>query len=348
MRSLLFVPADGGRKLEKAFRAGADVVIVDLEDSIAPSAKEAARRGALEFLKAHRDAEHRPRLYVRINALSTPLADGDLDVVMTGVPDGIMLPKAAGNADLTLLGAKLSVREALHGIDDGATKIVVLATETAASIFDLGSYRNAGARLAGLTWGAEDLAADIGALQNRAEGDWTEPFRVVRNLTLFAAAAAGVQAIDSVYTDFRDLEGLKRDCAAARRDGFTAKLAIHPDQVEPINEAFTPSAEAIAEAERVVAAFKEAGDAGVTSLDGRMLDIPHLKAAERLLAQPRQTSGTSVPEAPAAASVAPEAAVAPEGPGAPVPDVPTPEPQTASPAEEPASSPTAGPEPADF
>jgi citrate lyase subunit beta / citryl-CoA lyase len=284
VRSFLFVPGYSERKLDKALRAGADALVVDLEDSVAPAAKDAARRSALAFLDAHRATAPRPRLYVRINALSTPLADGDLDVVITGAPDGIMLPKACGGDDVTLLDAKLSVREALHGIEDGVTKIVVLATESAASIFTLGTYRGASPRLAGLTWGAEDLGADVGALQTRADGDWTEPFRVVRHLALFAATAAGVQAIDAVYADFRDLEGLKRDCAAARRAGFTGKLAIHPDQIEAINEAFTPSPEAIAHAERVVAAFAASGDAGVTSLDGKMLDIPHLKAAKHLLA----------------------------------------------------------------
>ncbi len=284
MRSLLFVPADGGSKLDKAFGAGADAIILDLEDSVAASAKDAARRSALDFLMERRSEEHRPRLYVRINALSTSLANGDLDVVMTGGPDGILLPKATGGGDVTLLDAKLAVREALHGLDDGATEIIVLATESAASIFTLGTYRGASRRLVGLTWGAEDLSADTGALQTRAGGDWTEPIRLVRSLALFAAAAAGVQPIDAVYADFRDLEGLKRDCAAARRDGFLGKLAIHPDQVEPINEAFTPSVEAIAQAERIVAAFAAAGGAGVTSLDGRMVDIPHLKGAERLLA----------------------------------------------------------------
>ncbi len=284
MRSFLFVPGDSDRKLDKALRAGADAVIVDLEDSVAPSAKDAARRGALGYLKAHRATEPRPRLYVRINAFSTPYADGDLDVVMTGAPDGIMLPKARSGTDVTMLDAKLSVREALHGIEDGATKIVVLATESADAMFTLGTYCGASERLVGLTWGAEDLGTDIGALESRADGDWTGTFHLVRHLALFAAIAAGVQAIDAVYADFRDLEGLKRDCGAARRAGYSGKLAIHPDQIETINEAFTPSPEAIAHAERVIAAFAASGDAGVTSLDGKMLDIPHLKAAKQLLA----------------------------------------------------------------
>jgi citrate lyase subunit beta/citryl-CoA lyase len=293
VRSLLFVPADGEKKLEKAFRSGADAVILDLEDSVAPGAKDAARRAALAFLKAHRETTPRPLLYVRINALSTPYAEGDLDVVMTGAPDGVMLPKALGGPDVTLLDAKLSVREALHGLDDGATKIVVLATESAASLFTLGTYRGASRRLAGLTWGGEDLGADVGALKTREGSEWTEPMRVVRSLALFAATAAGVPAIDAVYSDFRDLEGLKRDCAAAKRDGFSGKLAIHPDQVEPINEAFTPSPDEVAEAERIVAAFTASPDAGVTSLDGRMLDIPHLNAAKRLLAKAAATEMTA-------------------------------------------------------
>lgn len=300
MRSLLFVPADGGAKLEKAFRAGADAMILDLEDSVASARKEEARRSALGFLKAHRAEEKRPRLYVRINALSTPLAAGDLDVVMTGAPDGIMLPKAGSGGDVTLLDAKLSVREALHGVEDGATKIVVLATESAAAIFTLGTYRGASRRLAGLTWGAEDLGAETGALETRLDGAWTEPNRLVRSLALFAATAAGVQPIDAVYADFRDLDGLKRDCAEGRRFGFLGKLAIHPDQIEPINEAFTPSAEAVARAQAIVAAFAAAENAGVTSLDGRMLDIPHLKAAERLLASIAKPAPAAeeIPETP--------------------------------------------------
>ena len=184
---------------------------------------------------------------------------------------------------MALLAARLSLREALHGLDEGSTRIVPIATESAAAMFGLGTYKDASPRLAGLTWGAEDLAADIGALATRIEGEWSEPVRVVRSLALFAAAAAGVPAIDTVHTDFRDLEGLRRECAAAARDGFSGKLAIHPDQVEIINEAFSPTPEALEEAARIVAAFAEPGAAGVTSIDGRMLDRPHLEAAERLL-----------------------------------------------------------------
>jgi citrate lyase subunit beta/citryl-CoA lyase len=283
MRSFLFVPGDSPEKMDKATRSVADALIIDLEDSVAAHQKGIARRSALAFLQEQRNAVARPAIYVRINALSTPLADGDLDIVMTGGPEGIVLPKAAAGADVSLLAARLSLREALHGIDDGVTKIIAIATESAAAIFGLGTYQSASPRLAGLSWGAEDLAADTGASATRIDGSWTEPVRMVRSLALFGAAAAGVPAIDTVYTDFRDLDGLRRECADAIRDGFSAKLAIHPDQVEIINSTFTPSADAIAGAERIVAAFAESGNSGVTSLDGKMLDRPHLTAAMRVL-----------------------------------------------------------------
>jgi citrate lyase subunit beta/citryl-CoA lyase len=290
LRSLLFVPGDDVRKLGKAVSSGADALILDLEDSVAPANKGAARRSALAFLREHRDAAERPRLYVRINALDTPFCEGDLDVVMTAGPDGVVLPKAGGGVDVALLGSRLAVREALHGLPDGGTRIVAIATETAAAVFGLGTYAKSGARLEALAWGAEDLAADIGATASRQGTAWTEPFRMVRSLCLFGAAAAGVAAIDTVHTDFRDLHGLKQECAAAARDGFSGKLAIHPAQVPVINDAFTPGPEAIAEAERVVAAFAASAGGGVTSLDGRMLDRPHLKAAERLLARAGRTT----------------------------------------------------------
>lgn len=290
MRSLLFVPGNQREKLEKAFRSGADALILDLEDSVSLAEKDAARRTVLEFLREHREETARPLLYVRVNALATRLADGDLDIVMTGAPDGIVLPKSAGGGDVALLDARLAVREALHGLEDRSTRIVAIATETAAAIFGLGSYAGVSSRLAGIAWGAEDLGADTGALAPRADGGWTEPNRLVRNLTLFGAAAAGVAAIDTVYTNFRDADGLRAECEAAARDGFSAKLAIHPDQVDVINAAFTPSSDAVAQAERVVAAFAEANGAGVIALDGKMFDRPHLKAAERLLARVRPAS----------------------------------------------------------
>jgi citrate lyase subunit beta/citryl-CoA lyase len=284
MRSLLFVPGDSPRKLEKALQAGADALILDLEDSVAFSEKEGARRTTAAFLAEARQAAERPRLFVRVNALSTGLTDADLDGVMAGAPDGIMLPKAVGGPDVAHLGAKLAVREAEHGLDDGGTRIVAIATETAASLFVLGGFAGASRRLAGLAWGAEDLSADLGAEVNRDEaGLFTEPFRLARNLMLFAAAAAEVDAVDTVFTNFRDPEGLARECREAQRDGFVAKLAIHPGQVPVINEAFTPAPEAVAQAKAIVEAFAQNPGAGVVGLNGEMIDQPHLKRSERLL-----------------------------------------------------------------
>ena len=300
MRSLLFVPGDSKEKMDKAYRSGADALILDLEDSVSSAGKEAARRTSLAFLRERRDEATRPLLFVRINALSTSLAEGDLDVVMTGAPDGIVLPKASGGADVALLDARIAVPEALHGIADGSTRIVAIATESAAAVFGLGTYAGSSPRLAGLAWGAEDLAADTGAQSTRTNGDWTKPNQIVRSFTLFGAAAASVAAIDTVYTDFRDIEGLKVECAAAVDDGFSAKLAIHPDQVEIINLAFTPSHESVERAEQIVAAFADAGDAGVIALDGKMLDRPHLKAAERLIERAKANGSalTSSPSTP--------------------------------------------------
>lgn len=285
MRSLLFVPADSPRKLDRALASGADLLILDLEDSVAAERKAEARRSALAFLREQRGAAARPRLYVRINGFASGLSEGDLDVVMTAAPDGVVLPKASGGADVALLDARLAVREALHDLDR-PTDILAIATETAASLFGLGTYAGASPRLAGMAWGGEDLSADIGAAETkRPEGGWSEPFRLARNLLLFAAAAAGAAPIDTVFTDFRDAAGLRAEAEAAARDGFTAKMAIHPAQVPVINEVFTPSEAALARARRIVAAFAAAGNAGVVALDGAMLDRPHLRLAERLLAR---------------------------------------------------------------
>jgi citrate lyase subunit beta/citryl-CoA lyase len=285
MRSLLFVPGDRPAMMRKALGSGADALILDLEDSVAVAHKSEARREVLAFLRETRDAADRPRLFVRINPLEGPLAVGDLDCVMTAAPEGIVLPKCRGRSGAALLASRLSVREALHGWPDGGTRILPIATETPAAVFQLGSYAGASVRLCALTWGAEDLAAEIGALANRAGGTWTAPFRLVRSLCLFGAAAAGVPALDTVHLDIRDLEGLKRLCAEAARDGFTGKLAIHPNQIKPINEAFSPSTDALERAREIVAALSEEKGAGVTTLKGEMIDQPHLRAAERLLAR---------------------------------------------------------------
>jgi citrate lyase subunit beta/citryl-CoA lyase len=286
MRSLLFVPGDSARKLEKAVASGADALLIDLEDSVALTAKEEARRVTADFVRQTRDRADRPRLFVRVNGLTTGLTDADLDGVMAAGPDGIVLPKTVGGADVSHLGAKLAVREAEFGLADGSTRIVAIATETAAGVFALGTFAGASHRLLGLAWGGEDLSADVGAETNRREdGAYAEPYRLARSLTLLGATAAEVDAIDSVYTNFRDLEGLAAECREARRDGFVSKMAIHPAQVPVINEAFTPSEEAIAQARMVVDVFAQNPGAGVVGVQGEMLDRPHLKRAERLLAR---------------------------------------------------------------
>jgi citrate lyase subunit beta/citryl-CoA lyase len=286
MRSLLFVPGDSARKLDKAMQSGADALILDLEDSVAPSGKAAARKVTAEFMAATASEPKRPRLIVRVNALTTGMTDADLDGVMAGAPDAILLPKTVGGADVAHLGAKLAVREAEFGLADGSTGIIALATETAQGVFALGTLAGASRRLCGVTWGGEDLSAVVGAEANRGtDGLYTDPYRIVRALALLAAAAAEVDPIDSVYTNFRDLEGLAAECREARRDGFVAKMAIHPAQVPVINEAFTPTAETIARARRIVEAFEANPDAGVVGIDGEMVDMPHLKRAQRLLAR---------------------------------------------------------------
>jgi citrate lyase subunit beta/citryl-CoA lyase len=284
MRSLLFTPADSATKLDKAMTSGADSIIVDLEDSIAPEGKVAARKSAADFLKDAVRQAARPYLLVRINGLATGLADADLDAVIAAKPDAIMLPKAEGGCAIIHADAKLNVREAIAGLTEGHTKIVAIATETAAALFLAGSYRGASARLTGLTWGAEDLSAELGAEANRdAHGNFLDPYRLARTLCLAAAAHAEVQAIDTVFVDFRNSEGFRRECEEARRDGFTGKMAIHPAQVPIINEVFTPTAEAVAKARAVVEAFAANPGAGVVGIGGVMYDRPHLARAKRLL-----------------------------------------------------------------
>jgi citrate lyase subunit beta/citryl-CoA lyase len=286
MRSLLFVPGDSERKLEKGFLAGADVVIVDLEDSVAAGNKAAARKIAADFIRDRR-AETSAAIYVRVNDLSTGLTDDDLASLMPAKPDGIMLPKSNGFADVQQLSAKLRVREAENGLPDGGTKIIPIITETAAGLLAAEGY-SASPRLSGLTWGAEDLSAAIGARATRDQsGRYTDVFRLARAMTVLAASAAETAAIDTVFVNFRDANSLRAECLDAERDGFTAKMAIHPDQVPVINAAFTPSAEAVAHAQAVVEAFRAAGDPGVVGIDGQMYDRPHLRRAERLLARAR-------------------------------------------------------------
>jgi len=286
MRSLLFVPADSGSKLDKAFASGADGVIVDLEDSIAPDRKAYARTCAAAFLASKTAQAPRPRLLVRVNGFASGETDADLDAVVPAKPDAILLPKAEGGASLLHADAKLSAREAIAGHPDGQIKILAQAIETANGLFQAGTMRGATTRLIGLTWGPEDLSAEIGAEANRnADGRLTDPYRLARSLCLYAAAAAETTAIETVYVDFRNLEGLRRDTEAARRDGFSGRLAIHPAQVGIINDVFTPTAAAIAKAEAIVAAFAATPGAGVVAIDGVMYDRPHLARARRLLAR---------------------------------------------------------------
>jgi citrate lyase subunit beta/citryl-CoA lyase len=284
MRSYLFVPGDSPKKLEKSLTVGADSLIVDLEDSVGFDRKPAAREIGLGFLREVGKQAGRPQLVVRINALDTGLTDDDLAGVVAGKPDAILLPKAEGGASVTHLDAKLSVQEALHGLPEGSIAILALTTETASALFLCGTYAGSSKRLTGLTWGAEDLSASLGSETNRDEnGNFTEPFRFARTLSLAAAAACQVDAIDTVYADFRNEVGLRRECEEARRDGFIAKMAIHPGQVAVINEIFTPSAKSIADAQGVVDAFAAQPGAGVVAMGGVMFDRPHLTRAENLL-----------------------------------------------------------------
>ena len=286
MRSLLFVPATGGTKLDKAFASGADGVILDLEDSIAPERKDEARKSALDFLKSKASAKDRPRLLVRINGLDTGMTDADLEAIVPGAPDALLFPKAEGGATVTHLDAKLTAREANAGLPEGSVKILAQSVETAAGVFTAGTYRDCSARLIGLTWGPEDLSAELGAEANRdSAGELTEPYRIARAMCLYGAAAARVPAFETIHVDFRNAEVLRRDTEIARRDGFAGRIAIHPAQVPVINAVFTPSPEQIAKAKAVVAAFAAQPGAGTVGIDGKMYDRPHLVRAQALLAR---------------------------------------------------------------
>ncbi|KJS20419.1 MAG: citrate lyase [Hoeflea sp. BRH_c9] len=284
MRSLLFVPGDSERKMEKASDCGADALILDLEDSVAPSRKAEARQIVASFLATARRDAHAPLLIVRVNALDTGLTNDDLAAIVGAAPDAILLPKANSGADIQDLDVRISVEEAEAGLPAGQVLIHALITETAAGLLAAASFAAKSKRLSAVAWGAEDLAADIGASSNRNDqGVYTDVFRLARSLTILAAANSGVDAIDTVFTDFRDMEGLDAECRAAVRDGFSGKMAIHPGQVSVINAAFTPPPEDVERAVRILALFAAAGpDAGVLSLDGRMIDKPHLKQAERV------------------------------------------------------------------
>ena len=280
---MLFVPGDSERKFAKGAGVGADALILDLEDAVAPSMKAQAR-GMVAALLDDRGARDWA-FYVRVNPFDTGLTLADLAAVVRPGLDGIVLPKADGAADLERLGFYLDAFETAAGMAPGAVKVVVVATETAKAMFALGSYTPAHPRLAALTWGGEDLSAAIGAVTPRHDdGSWTEPYRQVRAQCLFAAAAAGTEPLETLYANYRDGEGLAADCRAARRDGFTGRIAIHPDQIAIINDCFSPSPDDVAHARRVVAAFAAQPDAGTIGIDGKMYDRPHLTQAQKTLA----------------------------------------------------------------
>ncbi|HZG08355.1 MAG TPA: CoA ester lyase [Allosphingosinicella sp.] len=273
MRSLLFVPGDRPDRMGKALGSGADALILDLEDAVAPGAKAEARRHVAQFVDAHGSAN----LWVRVNPLDSHEIERDLAAVLPAHPHGIVLPKAEGGVSVNELARRLTES------GNATAQILAIATETPAAMFQLGTYGGA-KRLAGLTWGAEDLPAAIGAVTSREEdGRYTPPYELARSLCLFGAAAAGVAPIETVYPAFQDLDGLAAYAARARRDGFSGMMAIHPAQVAVINQAFTPSEAEVAHARAVVAAFEANPEAGALSLEGKMIDRPHLVQARRVL-----------------------------------------------------------------
>ena len=283
LKSLLFVPGDSEKKMAKAASTGADALLLDLEDAVSQDRLPVARGMVLEYLKSH-DRAHQ-QVWVRINPLDTALSLPDLVAVMPGKPDGIVLPKPLNANDVQQLDHFLSALEQREGIALGHTRILPVATEVAGALFQLDSYAGCSPRLAGLTWGAEDLATDIGATTNKKDnGEFDEAFVLARSLCLLAASHAGVQAIDTLNVDFRNVESLQADVQRARRQGFSGKLAIHPDQVALINAGFTATPQELQHAQRIVDAFAQAGGAGAVQLDGKMIDKPHLTQALRLLA----------------------------------------------------------------
>lgn len=284
LRSLLFVPGDRPDQMQKALRTEADALILDLEDSVSPQSKGQARSDVASFLRCGSRAVP---LFVRINSLHSGLMDQDLAAVMDAQPDGLVLPKAEGADSIVELGRRTSAS------GKSAPPILPIATETPAAIFRLGEYSKVADRLAGVTWGAEDLSAAVGAASARhADGSFSTPYEMVRALTLFAAHAAHVPAIETVYPALRDHAGLALYAARGARDGFSGMMAIHPAQVGIINTAFTPSAELVERARRIVAEFDKHPDAGVLSIDGAMVDAPHLKQAQRVLAQAQAADAT--------------------------------------------------------
>lgn len=285
-RSWLFVPADSPRKMAKALASQADIILLDLEDAVAEAEKERARDICTDFLKAH--AAERDRLWIRINPLQSPNALPDLAAVMRAPPAGIMLPKIYGRRDIETLDHYLSALETAVGAEKGATKIIVVATETPDALYE--SYRYDGiGRLAALTWGAEDLATAIGAISNRAaDGSYDFPYQLARSMCLMGASIAGVPAIETMHGDFRDEDGLRSVATAARLAGFRGMIAIHPAQVELINQLFSPSTEELDEAREITELFAANPGLGTIGYKGTMLDRPHLVRAQAILAMARE------------------------------------------------------------
>lgn len=272
-RSILFVPADRPERFEKAMASAADALILDLEDSVAPEKKDFARKAVADFLVE----THNKPVAVRVNPLSSDFIANDLNALEGITPDGLILPKAEGADDIKRLD------ELYFGV---LPPVLPVATETPAAIFELGTYRQVSHYLMGLTWGAEDLPAEIGASTSREpDGRYTSPYEMVRNMSLFAAHAASIPAIETVYPNIKDEEGLAAYAARGRRDGFTAMMAIHPAQCAIINDAFTPSEAELSEAQAIIEAFKANPGVGALKLDGKMIDAPHLKQAESLIAR---------------------------------------------------------------
>ncbi len=282
-RSLLFAPADSDRKMEKAHGSGADLVILDLEDSVAAERKPLARDAARAFLEAHPDRA-KQELWVRINALSSEWALADIAGVLPGAPDGIMLPKPDSGADVTKLDHYLTALETAFGIVPGRVKIIPVATETAKAMFALGTYVGASARMTLMTWGAEDIAAVVGASANRdVEGRYDPLYELARTLCLAGASAADAAPIDTVYTNFRNPAGLEEECLRVRRAGYQGKIAIHPDQIAIINQSFTPTPAEVGFARKVIEAFAANPGLGTVGIDGKMIDMPHLKQSHKIM-----------------------------------------------------------------
>ncbi|RIV81410.1 CoA ester lyase [Pelagerythrobacter aerophilus] len=281
MRSWLFAPGDSEKKMAKAADGPADIVLLDLEDSVAPESKPMAREMVRDFLAGRADRE---RLWVRVNPLSGGETVRDLEAVMPSAPGGLFLPKAEGRADVEALDEMLTPLEQAHGIAPGSTRVAALVTETPRAMFRTGDYEGA-PRLVAMSWGAEDLSSALGArVQFRSDGGYMPTYELARSLCLLGAAAAGVAAIETIQADFRDLDGLRERAGMVRGQGYRGMLAIHPAQVEVINEAFTPGEDEIAHARAVISAFAANPGTGTVGLDGAMLDRPHLLLAQALLA----------------------------------------------------------------